>query len=425
MYTQNEFTSKGFTVWFICALFFLYEFFLRTVIGTFQFQLTRDLDLSSLEFSFLSTTVFLVFYGAGQIPGGLIVGRIGLKKSLLTGSIICTIASIGFGYSTGYAMALFFRMLMGIGSTFGFICLLVSVYEWMPNKHNALMIGISSFVGTIGPMVAAGPLDSLLDAYSIGWRPVFISLGFIAVIILFLVILFVENNPRKSGAYTILHPPEKIKASVFKMFKRSQPWFISIFSACTYFSLEYLSENEGRIFLALKGIKTNSAAYMITTSWIGYALGCPFLGFLSDHFRRRKSIMVAATICLFISIMIIIFLKDSKMLTLGFFLMGLGASGQSIGFAIIADQFKKRFVAVAFGFNNALIGLIPSVLAPFIGWTLDQSSGHKTVTLEDYYLVFISLIIIAVISFIVSAFFIQETYGKSKVEFTYLNVGAK
>lgn len=420
MYDQNKFTVKGFTVWFVCALFFLYEFFLRTVMGTFQQQLTGDLGLSSLEFSFLSTTVFVFFYGACQVPGGFIVGVIGLKKSLIAGSVICAIATIGFGYSSNYLMAIFFRMLMGLGSTFGFICLLVSVHEWMPSRHNALMIGISSFVGTMGPMLAAGPLDSVLETHAIGWRPVFISLGGIGIFILLLVFLFVENNTIKSGKYIILQTPEKIKTSIFKMFKRSQPWFISIFSACVYFSLEYLSENEGRIFLSLKGIKTNNAAYMITISWIGYAVGCPILGFLSDYFRRRKIIMVLSSICLISSILTIIYLNNPQIITLGFFLMGLGASGQSIGFAIIADQFKKKFIAVAFGFNNALIGLIPSALAPFIGWMLDKSSGASSPRLDDYYLVFISLIIISAISFIVSIFFIQETYGKSKVGFTYL-----
>ncbi|WP_367608019.1 hypothetical protein [Legionella sp. W05-934-2] len=43
--------------------------------------------------------------------------------------------------------------------SFGFICLLISVYDWLPRKNAALFIGLSQFIGTMGPMLAAGPLD--------------------------------------------------------------------------------------------------------------------------------------------------------------------------------------------------------------------------------------------------------------------------
>ena len=39
-------------------------------------------------------------------------------------------ASIGFAYSSSYLMAMFYRGIMGFGASFGFICLLISVYDW-------------------------------------------------------------------------------------------------------------------------------------------------------------------------------------------------------------------------------------------------------------------------------------------------------
>ncbi|MFO8702451.1 hypothetical protein SC603_10180 [Legionella pneumophila serogroup 2] len=68
MNVENKISLKGLSVWSICAIFFMYEFLLRTVVGTFQTQLMSDLNLTPMTFSLLSSTGYLVIYGVMQIP---------------------------------------------------------------------------------------------------------------------------------------------------------------------------------------------------------------------------------------------------------------------------------------------------------------------------------------------------------------------
>ena len=421
MITNNESKAKGFLVWGICALFFLYEFFLRTVIGTFQHPLMYDLEISSFQFSLLSTTVFLFIYGIMQIPIGLIVDHLGLKKSLSIGAAICAFSAFAFSYSYNYPIAILHRMFMGLGASFGFICLLVAVHDWMPRKYSALFIGLSQFIGTLGPMLAAGPLETIILSNNIDWHFVFLILGFIGIIILLLIILFVENNQHKAGRYIILHRPERAKASILRLFFRMQPWYIAMLSACLYFSVEYLSENEGRSLLSLKGIESGFASYMITISWLGYAIGSPVLGFLSDFTQRRQNMLILSATLGMLSISTIVFVEHIYVLMIAFFILGVSASGQSIGFAIISEQFKKQFIAVGFGLNNAMIMTLSSINAPLIGLLLDSRKVNGALSLHDYHITFLILIAISIMAFIISVFFIKETYCKSSVDFTYLN----
>lgn len=418
--TENKFKAKGFLVWGICTLFFLYEFLLRTVMGTYQPPMMEDLGLSSFQFTLLSSTIFLFIYGLMQIPVGLIVDSIGLKKSLLIGAVCCSFSSIGFAYAYSYPIAVAYRMLMGFGASFGFVCMLISIREWMPHKYIAIFIGLSQFIGTLGPMLAAGPLDTMSKSGDVKWRFVFLCLGFFGFLLTIFIFLFVENNQQKAGKYIVLKKPEKIFNSLLRLLSKSQPWWIALFSATIYFTTEYLSENEGRIFLSLKGISINSASYMITIAWIGYAIGCPLLGFLSDMFERRKIVMQFAAALALISIMMIIHLENTQYIKISFFLLGLSASGQSIGFALVAEQFKKQFVAVGFGLNNAIISVVSSVNAPLIGMFLDHNKNGDCVSLNDYIFVFNILIIMAVIALIITILFIKETYCKSSVDFTIL-----
>ena len=417
----KSYTVTGFIVWGICALFFLYEFLLRTVIGTFQHPIMQDLELSSLKFSLISSSIYLLIYGVMQIPVGLIVDRYGLKKSLFFGAAVCALSAIGFSYTHHFYSALFFRIFTGLGSSFGFICLLISVYEWMPKRNIALLIGVSQFIGTLGPMIAAGPINAIAESSSMTWRNIFLFLGLFGIFLTLIILLFVKNSPKKQGAYLILRRPEKVKANIKQLFSRLPPWGIALFSAAIYFAIEFLSANDGKIFLHLKGYSSNFSSYMLTIAWLGYAIGCPLIGFLSDYFQRRKSIMLSSAVIAVIVIITIVFSSERYALISAFFLLGIAASGQSIGFATIAEQFKAGYLAIGLGLNNAMITIISSISAPIIGFAIDSIKTTKNATLEDYQMAFYSLIAMACLALAFAIFSIKETFCKSAVEFTYLS----
>lgn len=418
---ENSFSVKGFVVWFICALFFMYEFLLRTVIGTYQHQIMSDLHLSFFQFSLLSTTIFLLVYGLMQIPAGLLVDNFGLKKVMFVASLVCALACIGFAFSYRFEFALLNRLLMGFGASFGFICLLISVTNWMPHKYRAIFIGLSQFIGTVGPMGAAGPLAKISSTGGFTWNDIFLTLGVIGLVISALILFFVENNHQISGKFIVLAKPEKVFVRLKRLFFRSQPWMIAIYTACVYFSVEYLSENEGRIFLSLKGINHQVASNMLTLSWLGFAIACPLLGYLSDKFERRLPTMKFAALLALIGICLMVFSFDVFLLQCGFFLLGFGAGGQSIGCTLTSEQFSEHFVAVGFGLNNAVLMTLSAVNAPVIGVILDfvQKGAHLTV--GEYISVFYILVGIGAISLVTALFFIKETYCKSAVDFTYLD----
>lgn len=418
MLKETQFTTKGFVVWGVCVLFFLYEFFLRASLGTFQQPLMHDLQLSSFEYALLSTTLFSVMYGVMQIPVGLLIENFGLKTVLFIGAFLCAVSSLGFAYATTYAAALFARMLMGLGASVGFLCVLVSVCEWMPHRYNAFFIGLSQFVGTIGPMLSAGPLEDVMAYSNITWQVIFKGLGGIGFVLVLCIVFFVENRHERAEIYVILKRPMKIKATLFKLFSCRQAWYIALFSGAVYFAVEYLAENEGRIFLGLKGFSPSTASYMLTLAWVGYACGCPLLGFLSDYLQRRKSILMASGLCSLVSVCMIIFLEGQHLMMLGFLLLGVSASGQSVGFAIMAEQFKQAFVPIGLALNNAMMTVFISTSAPSIAFILEHT---KQPGLGAYYIAFLVLVAVSSIAFILSFLAIRETFCKSQVDFTCLS----
>jgi MFS family permease len=421
--TPNSITIKGLIVWVICALFFMYEFLLRTVLGTFQSPIMLDLDLTPVKFALLSSTAYQLIYGFMQLPVGIITDRLGLKKTLVSAVLVCGVANVGFAFTHQFQVAIFFRVLMGLGSAFGFVCLLVAVYDWMPRKNIALFIGLSQFIGTMGPMLAAGPLNALAEENIVGWRGFFLSFSLVAAVLAVLILGFVENKRETTGKFMILTRDTSIKDNLFNLLRQRQIWFIALFSASIYFSMEYLSENEGTSFLMAKGFSSNFSAYMITVAWLAYAIFCPLLGYISDRLEKRKPVMIFAAICILVGLTGIIYFPLNHIETvICFLLVGLGASGQSVGFAIISEYCKESYLAVGLAFNNAMIMLCAAINAPLVGYILSSvtaTGAHHTIA--DYQEAFVVMIVLTVAAMFIGTFAIKETFCKSMKENTLLN----
>lgn len=421
---KKNVSLQGLIIWLVCALFFMYEFLLRTVLGTFEHPIMYSLNLNFVTFAILSSTAYQVIYGCMQLPVGLITDRIGLKKTLFFATLICAAAVFGFGLAKTFYSALVFRMLMSFGSAFGFVGLLVAVYDWLPRKNIALFIGLSQFIGTMGPMLAAGPLHNLAQhSQDSSWRYTFWILAIVGVIIAALIFIFVKNNSDHTQTFEILQLPGSMKKNFIRLIKQPHVWAIAIYSGCTYFTIEYLSENSGQAFLVKRGYGANFASYMITVSWIGYAISCPLLGFISDATTRRKPLMVVAGIVGLLAAATIFYLPiNAPIMTLAFFLLGIGAGGQNIGFAIMTEQCNNQYLAAGLGFNNGAIMLISATNAPLIGWILiSLAKSHHLLVVANYQKAFLVIIAFMSLGVLISIFFLKETFCKSTTTPTKLS----
>jgi len=169
-----------------------------------------------------------------------------------------------------------------------------------------------------------------------------------------------------------------------------------------------------------KGFSSGFSSYMITVAWLGYALGCPFLGFISDYIQKRKPILVTAALFSAFSIASITFCTNIYLISISFFLLGFGASGISIGYALMAEQFKKNFIAIGLGLNNGMITVVSAINAPILGVLLNYH-GNPEFTLPDYQFAFSFLVGLVFLSIILVVFFIKESFCKSQATFTILD----
>lgn len=418
-------TRRGYSIWGVAVLFFIFEFILRTVVGTFEHPITYQLELNAVQFSVISSSAFLAIYALMQMPAGWLLDRIGLRIALVSASLFCALACVLFASAHTFEFSFIARMLMGFGASFGFLCVLSAICEYLPDNRRASLIGFSQFLGTLGPMLAAGPLAALASGGSDDvWRTVFCLFGALSVGIAILA-YFVIRSPEQISTkmrFVKLSVPTPVSQSLFRLVRGRQNWLIALYCAGTYSILEYLSENGGRLFLSLKGASDTDAGFLISLGWLTYGLSAPCLGMLSDRLMNRKSVLVGAGLVGVLGIMLFNWASSLPGMALGCLALGVGAAGQTIGFVMMAENCQKGYLGFGLSFNNMFLSLGVAINAPLVGLFFSHARAERGVlALSDYQTGFTLLVLISAASVLLAMLGIRETFGKSQHHPTVLS----
>lgn len=183
-------------VWGILVSIYLIVFFHRLSIGVIAGDLNKTFGMNATQLANLGAMYFYA-YTAMQIPTGILVDYMGPKKTVVAGCLIAALSSMLFAMSVNITMAYVCRLFVGLGVSVVFLSVLKIQSNWFPAEKFATMSGLTSFVGSMGGLLAQTPLLALVAF--IGWRNSFLSMGVLTLILAVLAVMFVKNTPMEMG----------------------------------------------------------------------------------------------------------------------------------------------------------------------------------------------------------------------------------
>ena len=424
---RSSFPILGLIIWSLAALFFLYEFFLRTFVGSVANQVIPDLNLNAETFSIIGSAYYIA-YGAMQVPVGILADKFGVKRIMIFATLLCAGSTFLFAHATGFYTAFLSRLLMGFGSSFAFICLLVVAVTWFPRKNFAFFAGSSQFIGTMGPLLAGGPFIALMARFHTTWRVALSAIGIAGVILTILTILIVKNKPRDAETTLIyLKQEATLSDRLRRLVQNNQAWLVAAYSATVYISLALLGAIWGTAYLQALGFSQKTAAYIVSFAWLGNAVGCPLLGAISDTIKRRKPLLIFCGLLGLFTTIGIVYLPIAHLswvYGLLFFCLGMAAAGQNIGFAAISEHVDLATRATALGLNNGSMTLFAAIIPPIVSYFIFLSARGNDHHLQyhNFVLGFSIMPILYISSVILALFFIKETYCRPQKEMIILKV---
>jgi MFS family permease len=155
-------------------------------------DLMKEFSASATSLGILSSFYFYP-YALMQIPAGLLIDKLGSRKTL---TIFCLVSSIGtliFSISTSLFYATFIRLIIGLGVSVAFLGTAKLIASWFNARSFASLIGILVAMGNVGALLASASLA--LMVISQGWRFSFLSIAFATFALTGLIWFIVRDVP--------------------------------------------------------------------------------------------------------------------------------------------------------------------------------------------------------------------------------------
>ena len=393
--------------WLLVALYYFYQYALRSAPSVMMPQLSDAFGVNALG---VSTIVGMFYYGYSpfSLVAGSSLDRFGAKRIIPIGAAVVGVGALLF--ATGnVTLANIGRFLQGAGGAFALIGAVYLITKNFPASVAASLIGVTQMFGMAGGSAGQFLVGPIIKN-GVRWDRFWICTGCLGLFI--------------SAVLLILLPTERLKASTSgsgalatllrslgKVFSNPQSYLCGFISGLLFIPTTILGMTWGVRFLQeARGHEYDAAVVLAATIPLGWMIGCPLLGFISDRLGRRKPVILGGTIMLLACVTWVLFGNPEILRghSVGI-LMGIASGAAMLPYTVIKEANPPELGGTATGVINFLNFTFSALLGPVFGARLLQMpEGDNNLALAHYQAGFKPLLY-GIIAALILTFFLRET----------------
>jgi MFS family permease len=367
--------------WLMTAAYYFYQYTLRSAPAVMMPELSEAFGLSAMG---VASMVGLFYYGYSpfSLIAGTAMDRLGPRKVVPLGAAAVGVGSLLFASGSSEAASVG-RFLQGAGGVFALVGAAYIATTNFPASRAATLIGATQMFGmaggsagqfVVGPVIAAGT----------PWNAFWITMGIAGLGISALLYVFLPAQKHAAAREDWFRDVVRALATVFRNPQSILCGVIAglLFIPTTIFDMiwgvRYLQE--------ARGFDYGSAVMRSSMVPLGWIIGCPLLGFISDSIGRRKPVIIASGIVLFGCLGWILYGPVDVMppYVIGL-VAGLASGSAMLPYTVIKEANPPELSGTATGVVNFLNFTFSALLGPVFGWILmSVSGGMAPMVLEHY-----------------------------------------
>jgi sugar phosphate permease len=395
-------------------------------------QVMADFDIGAMVFGGLAAAYFYIYAGM-QLPSGALADTLRPRKTITMGLLISTAGSIIMGISPSFAVLYAGRVLSSFGVSIIWLSVLKLVMVWFGQHEVATMIGFSATVATLG-QVAAATLLALLIMW-MGWRMSFMFIGAVSLVLAAVGGFIIRDSPTQVSLPLGARPGQQTVrrtssandwvslASRFKLVLRNRYlWPPCLVALGTYGAYATVFHNWMVVYVMQSyNVARDFAANFILVAAIGFMVGSPALGFLSDRIlkRRRLPAIILAGLILGCLLLLALWGGGKPPLAVLYplcFFIGFGTGVMPLTLACVRDVVQPSIQGVGMGLVNMGAFAIAAIMQPVFGYILDLGwqghmlGGARLYPLEAFQNALLACCALAGVG-LIGALFVRETHA--------------
>jgi MFS family permease len=404
----NDLKPLFFVAWLLCAVFYFFQYAVRSAPGVMQSELTASWGGNHIG---AMISAYYVAYALMALAAGVLLDRYGPRLTIPFGIAVVGIGCLIFAQGSELAGMVGF-VLQAIGAIFAFIGSSYVAARYLPARMLAMFIGFTQCLGMAGAAFGSKPVHMAIDpagSFHVGWQNVWIafaSMGFVLAIATWFIM------PHEKGDSPTHHGPLSF-ASVIKpfgtVFGNVQSWLAGVVGG-----LLFLPTTIGALVWATSflhgGEKMTMAAAASDAAMvpIGWVIGCPLLGYISDKIGRRKPVLIVGALVMLAAGLSAIYVPVGVMPRFSVaLLLGIASGAAMIPFSMMKEVNPSEVKGTAAGVMNFLVFVTTGIVSPFISRLMipDQASP---MSLHEFQMALLPLVGGVVIAIVLSLF-LRET----------------
>jgi MFS family permease len=377
----NQQLRTATVAWLIMAVYYFYQYTLRSAPAVMMPQLS---DAFGMTATAVASMVGLFYYGYSpfSLVAGAAMDGLGPRKVVPLGAAAVGVGSLLFatGDST---IASIGRFLQGAGGVFALVGAAYIATTNFPASRAATLIGATQMFGmaggsagqfVVGPMIGGG----------VTWTTFWTGMGVIGLAIS--VLLFFLLPPAKPSEQR--DDWMKSAGSAFGVvFRNPQSILCGVIAGLLFIPTTIFDMTWGVRYLQEgRGLDYATAVLRSASVPLGWIIGCPLLGFISDRIGRRKPVIVVAGLVLFVCLAWILFGPADVFppYVLGL-VAGVASGAAMLPYTVIKEANPPKMSGTATGVVNFLNFTFSALLGPvFARLLMRVSGGASGMTIEHY-----------------------------------------
>ncbi len=375
--------TRAWIAWTAAAVFFFYAFVLRVSPSVMVGELMAEFQVGGAIFGTLSSLYFFT-YAPLQLPVGMLMDRYGPRLLISVAVALAALGAVLFALAPSLEVAYLGRLLIGFGSGFSFVGGLTVSTQLFPPERFALMAGLVQGIGILGGIAGQAPLGIAVE--HLGWRGAMglvAGAGFILAIVAWLAI---RDRVGPAGSSSPM-------AGLRVVVANRQTWYCAIFGlAKTAPMLTFGGLWAVPFVMTVYGVERAAAASLASLLFLGWGLGAPVNGWLSDRLGLRRLPMLVSSLVATLAMAAIVGIHGLSFATLGilFFVNGFASCSMILAFALVREHNPPGTTGAAYGLVNTFVVGSGAIFQPLVGWLLDLgwdgtlAAGARVYTEETY-----------------------------------------
>jgi len=357
--------------WLMAAVYYFYQYALRSAPSVMMPELASAFGLSAMG---VGSLVGLFYYGYSpfSLVAGVALDRLGASRVVPAGAALVAVGALLFGLGDP-SLAAVGRFLQGAGGVFALVGAVFIAGKSFAPSSAATLIGATQMFGmaggsagqfVVGPVIAAG----------VQWNQFWIGMGVAGIgLSLLLFGLLPRSEPRDVRGDWLRDALHALSA----VFRNPQSLLCGAVAGLLFIPTTIFDMIWGvRYLQEAHGFEYGEAVIRSATVPLGWIVGAPLMGWISDRIGRRKPVIVGSALALLACLYWILYGPTDLLppYVLGI-ATGVASGAAMLPYTVIKEANAPSLSGTATGVINFLNFTFSALLAPVFASTLRNAAG--------------------------------------------------